>query len=124
MNEFAGWLARIAGIGHEMATRIDRAEWQWARPAVLWIGLLLLVPLGLWIARRHAARMPWLSPGLRHSLTACRIGVLALLVFILAGPFVRLEETIEERPVVALIRDAGRVPVRRDALYRELKVFA
>jgi len=25
---------------------------------------------------------------------------------------------------VKLIRDAGRVPVRRDALYRELKVFA
>ena len=107
MNEFAGWLARAAGIGHEMATRIDRAEWHWARPAVLWIGLALLVPLGLWIARRHAARMPWLSPGLRRTLTVCRIGVLALLVFILAGPFVRLEETIEERPVVALIRDAS-----------------
>jgi len=107
MSELAGWLARAAGIGHELATRIDRAEWHWARPAVLWIGLVLLVPLGLWIARRHAARMPWLSPGLRRTLTACRIGVVALLVFILAGPFVRLEETIEERPVVALIRDAS-----------------
>ena len=107
MSEFAGWLARAAGIGHELATRIDRAEWHWARPAVLWIGLVLLVPVGLWIARRHAARMPWLSPALRHTLTACRIGVLALTVFILAGPFVRLEETIEEQPVVAVIRDAS-----------------
>ena len=107
MSEFAGWLARSVGIGHELATRIDRAEWHWARPAALWIGLALLVPVGLWIARRHASRMPWLSPGQRRTLTACRVGVLALLVFILAGPFVRLEETIEERPVVALIRDAS-----------------
>lgn len=107
MSEFAGWLARSAGIGHELATRIDGATWHWARPAVLWIGLVLLVPVGLWIARRHAARMPWLSPTLRHTLTACRIGVLALTVFILAGPFVRLEETIEERPVVAVIRDTS-----------------
>lgn len=107
MNEFAGWLARSAGIGHELATRIDRAEWHWARPAALWIGLALLVPVGVWIARRHASRMPWLSPGMRRTLTACRIGVLALLVFILAGPFVRLDETIEERPVVAVVRDAS-----------------
>jgi len=107
MSEFAGWLARSAGIGHELATRIDRVEWHWARPMALWIGLALLVPVGLWIARRHATRMPWLSPGLRRTLTACRIGVLSLLVFILAGPFVRLEETIEERAVVAVIRDAS-----------------
>ncbi|MDA1039489.1 MAG: hypothetical protein O3A37_04265 [Planctomycetota bacterium] len=105
MSELASWLARNAGIGHELATRIDRVEWHWARPAVLWIGLALLVPLGIWIARRHAARMPWLSRGRRRMLTFCRIGVLALLVFVLAAPFVRLEETIEERPVVAVIRD-------------------
>ena len=107
MRELAGWLARVAGIGHELATRIDRAEWHWARPAVLWIGLVLLVPLGMWIARRHAARMPWLAPRLRRVLTACRIAVLAIVVFILAGPFVRLEETVEERPVVAVLSDGS-----------------
>ena len=107
MRELAGWLARTAGIGHELATRIDRVEWHWARPAALWIGLALLVPLGMWIARRHAARMPWLSPRLRRTLTACRIAVLAIVTFILAGPFVRLEETVEERPVVAVVRDTS-----------------
>lgn len=34
------------------------------------------------------------------------------------------EMGMSEEALVALIRDAGRVPVRRDALYRELKVFA
>ena len=34
------------------------------------------------------------------------------------------EMGMSEDELVALIRDAGRLPVRRDALYRELKVFA
>jgi len=34
------------------------------------------------------------------------------------------EMGMSEDELVALIRDVGRVPVRRDALYRELKVFA
>jgi aminodeoxyfutalosine synthase len=34
------------------------------------------------------------------------------------------EMGMSEEALVKLIRDAGRVPVRRDALYRELKVFA
>lgn len=34
------------------------------------------------------------------------------------------EAGMSEEALVKLIRDAGRVPVRRDALYRELKVFA
>jgi aminodeoxyfutalosine synthase len=34
------------------------------------------------------------------------------------------EMGMTEDELVSLIRDAGRVPVRRDALYRELKVFA
>ncbi|HBB75107.1 MAG TPA: hypothetical protein DC048_11740, partial [Planctomycetaceae bacterium] len=57
----AAWLARAAGIGHEMASRIDRAEWHWERPTVLVVGLILLVPVSWWIVRRHRERMPWLS---------------------------------------------------------------
>ena len=101
------WLARSCGVGHELAARIDRVEWHWARPDLLIIGLLLLVPAGWWIARRHRERMPWLSPRQRYALSACRIAVLALLVFVLAGPSLRLDERVEEKPVVALIVDTS-----------------
>ena len=110
------WLARSCGVGHELAARIDRVEWHWARPDLLIIGLLLLVPAGWWIARRHRERMPWLSPRQRHALSACRIAVLALLVFVLAGPSLRLDERVEEKPVVALIVDTSdsmQLPVGR-----------
>ncbi|MCX7431102.1 MAG: hypothetical protein NTY17_08885 [Planctomycetia bacterium] len=110
------WLARSCGVGHELAARIDSVEWHWARPDLLIIGLLLLVPAGWWIARRHRERMPWLSPRQRHALSACRIAVLALLVFVLAGPSLRLDERVEEKPVVALIVDTSdsmQLPVGR-----------
>lgn len=35
MNDFSGWLARSVGIGHELASKVDRLEWHWARPEVL-----------------------------------------------------------------------------------------
>lgn len=105
MNDILARLARAAGVGHELASRIDAVEWHWARPWVWWGGLLLLIPLGWWICRRHEARLPWLAPRLRRALDVCRIGVLGLLVFVLAGPFLRLDERIVQKPVVALVVD-------------------
>ena len=72
----AAWLAKLAGVGHEMASKIDRVEFHWARPDLLILGLVLLVPAGWWIARRHRERMPWLSPRQRTALNVCRIAVL------------------------------------------------
>jgi hypothetical protein len=112
----AAWLARLAGVGHELASKIDRVEFHWARPDLLILGLALLVPAGLWIARRHRERMPWLSPQQRTALNVCRIAVLGLLVFVLAGPFLRLDEKVEEKPVVAVMVDTSdsmQLPVGR-----------
>ena len=116
LSSLLAWLARSCGIGHELAARIDRVEWHWARPDLLIIGLLLLVPAGWWIARRHRERMPWLPRRQRHALNACRIAVLALLVFVVAGPSLRLDERVEEKPVVAIIVDTSdsmQLPVGR-----------
>ena len=114
MNRLPASIARFLGIGHDLASRIDRVEWHWARPDLLVAGLLLLVPVGWWIVRRHRERMPWLSRRARRALDVCRIAMLALLVFVMAGPTLRLEERVEEKPVVALvldISDSMRLPV-------------
>jgi len=83
MSDLLARLARVMGIGHELASRIDAAEWHWARPWVAWVGFALLLPAAWWIHRRHAERHPWLAPRLRLLLDACRVGTLALLVFVL-----------------------------------------
>lgn len=101
----AAWFAKLAGVGHELASKIDRAELHWARPELLAIGLALFGPACWWIARRHRERMPWLSPRLRRILNTCRFAVLGLLVFVIGGPFLTLDERIEEKPVVAIIVD-------------------
>jgi hypothetical protein len=114
MNWLPAWIARFLGIGHDLASRIDRVEWHWARPDLLGAGLALLVPVGFWIVRRHRERMPWLSRRSRRALDVCRIAMLALLVFVIAGPTLRLEERLEEKPVVAVVLDTSdsmRLPV-------------
>ena len=114
MNWLPAWIARFLGIGHELASRIDRVEWHWARPDLLAAGLALLVPVGWWIVRRHRERMPWLSRRARRALDVCRIAMFALLVFVVAGPTLRLEERLAEKPVVAVVLDTSdsmRLPV-------------
>jgi len=107
MNWLPAWIARFLGVGHDLASRIDRVEWHWARPDLLVAGLVLLVPAGWWIVRRHRERMPWLSRRARRALDICRIAMLALLVVVMAGPALRLEERIQEKPVVALVVDTS-----------------
>jgi hypothetical protein len=114
MTRFPAWLARFLGVGHEMASRIDHAEWHWTRPDLLVAGLVLLPFAAWWIVRRHRERMPWLSRRARRALDVCRIAVLALLVFVLGGPSLKLEQRFEEKPVVALVVDTSdsmRLPV-------------
>jgi hypothetical protein len=99
------WLLRMIGISSEIATQIDKVEWRWARPEWFWFGLILLLPASWYIARRHRSNLPHVPRRPRRLLTACRIGVLAVLVVVLGGPYLRLDETIEQKPVVALIID-------------------
>ena len=107
ISSLAAWLARVAGVGHEMASRIDRAEFHWSRPAVLLAGIVLLPAAAWWISKRHRERMPWLSSRQRMALDACRTAVLGLLFLVLAGPSLRLEEQVRQPPVLAIITDVS-----------------
>ena len=107
MSHLAATVMRWCGIGHGMTAAVERVEWQWARPQVLWVGLPALVLAAWWISRRHRQRFPWLPRGLRRALDVCRTAVLALFLLILAGPSLRIESRVEEKPVVALLVDTS-----------------
>lgn len=107
MSHLAATVMRWCGIGHGMTAAVERLEWQWARPQVLWVGLPALVLAGWWISRRHRQRFPWLPRGLRRALDVCRTAVLALFLLILAGPALRIESRVEEKPVVAVLVDTS-----------------
>ncbi|QNN23120.1 VWA domain-containing protein [Planctomycetales bacterium ZRK34] len=99
------WLLRIIGDGEQAAGQIDRVQWLWARPQWLILGLILLIPAGWFVVRRHQRSLAHIAKAPRRALSICRIGVLLLLVIVLGGPYVRLDETIRRKPVLGWIVD-------------------
>jgi hypothetical protein len=99
------WLLKILGIGDEFLDHIGEVQLTAQRPAVLWIGLLLLIPVGIFIYRRQRQNLATVPPTLRLALSVTRILVLALLVLVLAGPYLKLEHQSEKKPIVAFLFD-------------------
>jgi hypothetical protein len=101
------WLLQLVGIDATLSQRLGEAQWTWARPWLFWFGAVALLPLGWFVLRRHRRSLPHLTPGQRGVLTTCRVGVLGVLVFVLGGPYLRLEESIEHKPIVAILVDGS-----------------
>src|SRR5260221_10739128 len=99
------WLLRNVGAGGEFVDRIDDVRFAVQRPWTLGVGLALLVPVGaallLWQWHKLRSAPPWL----RLVLSFSRIAIVALLVLVLAGPFLKLEYQTEKKPIVAFLFD-------------------
>ncbi len=79
----------------------------WARPIWLIVGLVLMAPAGWYVVRRHRRSLPHIAPAARKALSVCRVAVLLLLVVVLGGPYLRLDERLEQKPIVALLLDVS-----------------
>ncbi|MCE9592536.1 MAG: hypothetical protein K8S99_18670 [Planctomycetes bacterium] len=98
-------LLRSLGIGQDVLTRLDRAQLLWARPGWLVAGLVLLPLAAAWIVFRHKRSLPYIPAVWRWTLSACRVLVLLVLIVVLGGPMLRVEETSKQKPVLAVILD-------------------
>ncbi|HEX3149023.1 MAG TPA: hypothetical protein VHR66_13160 [Gemmataceae bacterium] len=99
------WLLRQANVGDVFLEHRGELTYHAQYPLALLIGLpvVLLVGVGIFILQRRNLKS---SPtSLILALTFCRTFILALLVAVLAGPFVKLETARENRPVFALVFD-------------------
>lgn len=99
------WLLRVIGAGEQATGQVDRVQWLWSRPQWLVLGLILMIPATWFVIRRHRRSLAHIGRAPRRALSACRIGVLLLLVIVLGGPYVRLDETIQRKPVLGWIVD-------------------
>jgi hypothetical protein len=99
------WLLKILGISDEVAGNFGQAELRWGHGELAAIGLALLVPTAWFIVRRQRRNLPHVSPRARQALSICRIGVLLLLVMVLGAPYLHTDETLDLKPVVALVVD-------------------
>lgn len=96
---------RSIGVTDEVIQHLDKAQLAFQRPVVFWLGMLLLVPVGYFIYTRQRDNLSTLPPKIRNTLTATRVIVLAILVFILAGPYLKIDHQISKRPIVAILLD-------------------
>lgn len=99
------WMLETIGIESDITSRLEHAQWALSQPLALWLGAVLLVPIGWFIYRRHRRNLPQVSPLFRGILTTCRIGILAILVVVLAGPEIRVQEPAQQKPILAILID-------------------
>lgn len=98
-------LLRWIGVTDEVVSHLDHVTPQVQYPVWLWLGLLLLVPAGWFIYQRQRHNLASVPPALRAALTTTRVLILLLLVLTLAGPYLKLDMTIDKKPIVALLFD-------------------
>lgn len=99
------WLLRAIGVQEDVRSHLEHAQLVFQWPLVFWLGLVALVPLGIYIYLHQRPTLATAPRPLRISLSATRIVILFILILVLAGPYLKLDETIERRPVLALVHD-------------------
>jgi hypothetical protein len=99
------WFLRQAGVGDAFLERPGDLSVHVQFPLVLGLGLPLVALTGIGIYVRQWRNLRTSPRKLLVALTACRVVVLALLVVVLAGPFVRLDAVQDHQPVFALLFD-------------------
>jgi hypothetical protein len=99
------WFLRLIGVGEEFVQHLDDASLTLQRPAIFWLGLAVLVPLAVLIYRRQRQNLTSVPKPLVYTLSAIRVLVLALLVLVLSGPYLKIDHKNEKKPIVALLLD-------------------
>ncbi|HTU21666.1 MAG TPA: hypothetical protein VMG10_26755 [Gemmataceae bacterium] len=99
------WLLRQLNITDEFVSHLDEARLAFQHPLVLTVGLVLLLPIAVYIFLRQKWNLPTVPPLLRFVLTATRVLILLSLVVILGSPYLKIDHTSEKKPIIALLFD-------------------
>jgi hypothetical protein len=102
------WLLRLLNISGEFAGHSGDASVAFQNPRTLGVGLVLLVPVAVYIYLRQLRNLPTVPAVYRIALSLSRVLILLLLVLILGGPILRLDHRGENKPVVAFLFDQSR----------------
>lgn len=99
------WLFRQLNLTDEFVAHLDEVTLTFQSPRLLVGGLILLVPVALFVYLRQKRNLPTVPPGLRITLSLTRISILLLLVLVLGSPYLKLDHKSEKKPVVAVLFD-------------------
>jgi hypothetical protein len=99
------WFLKSIGLSDDFVVNIENAKLDFHDPMALWIGLPLLVPVAYFIYRRQQRNLRTVRFTPRFILTTIRVLILGLLVFVLAGPYLKLDQVRVKKPIVAVLFD-------------------
>jgi hypothetical protein len=99
------WLLHQLNVTDDLIEHLDQVTFAFHYPLVVWIGLPLLVPAAVGVFVWQRQRLGSAPTALCAALTATRVLILGILLTILAGPHLKLEYTVKEKPVVAVLFD-------------------
>lgn len=100
-------LLKSIGVADEIRSHLEHVTLHVQRPAWLWLGLALIVPIALFIYRRQRENLASVPRGLRLALTTARVLIVLLLVLALSAPYLKLDMKLEKKPLLALIFDGS-----------------
>jgi hypothetical protein len=101
------WFLQQANVDNAILERREQIVFASQEPRFLYFGLPIVAILGIVIfilQRRHFRSSSFV---LVVALTACRVFIVAMLVVVLAGPFVSLVIKEEKRPIVVVMFDSS-----------------
>ena len=95
------------GVTDDLLEHLDQVSLAFQRPALLWVGLIVLGPVAYFVYRRQQSSLATVPRKFRIVLTVTRVLVLAILICVVAGPYLELDLHITKRPIVALLFDSS-----------------
>lgn len=99
------WFLQQCDADSSFVQNPNSVTYHFETPAFLFYGLPLVAVLGSFIFWRQRRNLRSAPLSLILSLTTCRVVILALLVVVLASPFVRRTDVEEKKPIVAILFD-------------------
>jgi hypothetical protein len=99
------WFLKSIGVSDELVVHIGEVKLAFHLEVAFWVGMALLVPLAYFIYRRQQLNLRTVPFLPRLLLTTTRVLILGLLVLVLAGPYLKLEQKREKKPIVAVLFD-------------------
>ncbi len=103
--EMLSWFLQQCDADSSFVQNPNSVTYHFETPAFLFYGLPLVAVLGSFIFWRQRRNLRSAPLSLILSLTTCRVVILALLVVVLASPFVRRTDVEEKKPIVAILFD-------------------
>ena len=99
------WLLKQLNVTDDLIHHLDQVVFAFHYTWVLWVGLPLLVPIAWFVYTWQRRHLPSAPAFLCAILTLTRVLILGVLVLVLAGPHLKLEYTVQQKPIVAVLFD-------------------